>query len=199
MVKRYNQFILENINPEISIENVRESDIPEILEMCVEAFNFHTPNDVKETITHLTNFKISKKAIINNKIVGCYLFNREPIDKYLQSNNNVISNKKYSLLEDTKKYKYLKGIRGIALVVLPEYKNKGIGKKLREIPLKMGYDYVWGCHSGKLENEENWKKFGRRVVARNKDNDSVTIMDLNNKPKKLNLLKNKISSIIPNY
>lgn len=41
----------------------------------------------------------------------------------------------------------------------------------------MGYDYIWGQHFKTLYNIDNWKKFGRRVVAETEDI-YVTLMDL---------------------
>ena len=179
MIKRYNQFILENINSESKIENIKETDIPEILEMCAQAFGEveGSQEEVKEYLKGDVNFRISKKSIIDGKIVGCYLFNEESVYDFLKNCD--------CLKEDISKYKKLRGIQGCALVVIPEYKGEGIGRKLREIPLKMGYDYVWGQHLKGLHNIDNWTKFGRRLVADGVINGSdmwVTLMDLKKKP-----------------
>ena len=80
-------------------------------------------------------------------------------------------------LEDLSKYKNLRGIQGVSLGILPEYRNQGIGKQLRDLPKTMGYDYIWGQHFKSLKNVEHWTKFGRRKVA--DDNGIyVTLMDL---------------------
>jgi GNAT superfamily N-acetyltransferase len=116
-------------------------------------------------------WKISKKATINGKIVGCYLLNNTSIYEYLSKN---------SKFED---YKNKRGIQGMGLAVLPEFKGMGIGKKLRKIPYEMEYDYIWGRHLKSLKNIHHWIKFGRRVVFNGKDKDGkeiyITLADLN--------------------
>jgi hypothetical protein len=54
--------------------------------------------------------------------------------------------------------KNLTGLEGVALGVLPKYKNLGIGKKLIEYPKSLGYDYIWGYQYESLKNLKDWLK-----------------------------------------
>ena len=174
MLKKYKEFIIENVNSEVKIENIQDSDIPEVLDVCVEVLkDVDTPENIKEFLGEDVDFSISKKATIDGKIVGCYLFNTDSVYDFLKDCDCV--------KEDMSKYQNLKGIQGCALVVLPEYRNMNIGRKLREVPLKMGFDYIWGQHLKGLHNVDNWIKFGRRLVADGLiggEDMWVTLMDL---------------------
>jgi len=160
------KIIRESIDS-FSIQNIEQEDILKILDICVEAFeHLETADEIKTYLNIVTDWDISKKAVLNNEIIGCYLFNEIP----------VVSFSKYQI-EDLSKYKDKKGLQGVALVIKPEYRGLSYGRQLREIPLKMGYDYVWGQHLKGLDNIDSWMRFGRRVVA---DNGGiiVTLMDL---------------------
>ena len=55
--------------------------------------------------------------------------------------------------------KDLNGVEGIALGVLKEYKNKGVGKKLIEYPKSIpNVDYIWGYQFKSLKNIDDWLK-----------------------------------------
>ena len=174
MIKRYLQFIKES-HENFIIESITENDIDDVLEICAKVFgDVDSAEDVKSYLGEATNWNISKKAVINNKIIGCYLFNEDSIVDFLDGKDCV--------LENLSKYTSKKGIEGLGLALLPEYRNMGIGKEMRNIPLDMDYDYVWGQHLKGLHNIDNWTKFGRRIVA-DGDIDGeemyVTLMDLN--------------------
>ena len=133
------------------------SDIKECLDICNIVFFKHM-STVRSYIQQTADWDLSLKAIYDDKIVGCYILNEDSIT------SEVISNTGF----DLSRYKYLRGLQGIGLAVLPEYRDKGIGKALREYPETMGYDYIWGMHLDSLNNLENWKKI-RDVVYTSKD------------------------------
>lgn len=162
----------------IKISKISDKDISEVLEICAVAFQHVMDQDsVKSFIQSTADWSLSVKAVYQNKIVGCYIFKERSVVPYLKS------------IQEKEKYKNLKGIEGVALAVLPEYRDLGIGKKLREYPLHLGFDYIWGQHLKGLQNIDNWTKFGRRIV-----NDIghlyITLMDLKNNNKSLNETKN---------
>jgi GNAT superfamily N-acetyltransferase len=66
------------------------------------------------------------------------------------------------------KLKEMKGIEGIALGVLPEFKNMGIGKKLMEYSQNIGADYIWGYQFKSLKNIDDWLK-RRKIYWEDKD------------------------------
>ena len=61
----------------------------------------------------------------------------------------------------------LRGLEGVCLFLLPEYKGRGLGRKLRDCPklLKEQFDYIWGQHLASLDNLQNWVDFGNTHVA----------------------------------
>lgn len=132
----------------IGLENTQ--DIDECVEICNTVFKEHS-SGVHSYIRNMAEWDISLKAIIDNKIVGCYILNKDP---YLFKSNTGL---------DTSHYKDLRGLHGVGLAVLPEYRNLGIGRALRDYTATMGYDYIYGMHLASLNNLDHWKKI-REVV-----------------------------------
>lgn len=154
------------------ISTIQPEDIPEVLDVCTVAFSHvMSPSGVKSYIRGTADWDISVKAVYQGKIVGCYILNRDSVTRQQSCST-----------EDLSRYKGLKGVQGIGLAVLPEYRDLGIGKKLREYPLHKGYDYIWGLHLKGLHNIDNWTRFGRRIIC---DTGSMftTLMDLSNNAK----------------
>lgn len=58
---------------------------------------------------------------------------------------------------------------------MPEYRDIGAGRKLREHAVNMGYDYVWGFQNEKLNNVDKWVSSGRKVLHHFIDNENVTV------------------------
>lgn len=156
------------------ISPTTKQDIPECLEVCAVVFSkVMSYNGVKSYIGGTADWNISAKAEYQGKIVGCYILRKAPI-----------SSQQNCSKEDLTRYKKLKGVEGVGLAVLPEYRDLGIGKKLRAYPLDKGYDYIWGLHMKSLHNIDNWVKFGRRIIC---DTGSMftTLMDLSPKAKQM--------------
>jgi GNAT superfamily N-acetyltransferase len=141
----------------IVIEHIGSQDltvIDECVEICNTVFSKHS-SGVRPYIRNTANWDISLKATHNNIVVGCYILNTDPI--HFTSNTGF----------DLSKYKNLRGLHGVGLAVLPEYRDRGIGRALREYPDKMGYDYIYGMHLESLNNLENWKKVREVVYTSN--------------------------------
>lgn len=111
---------------------------------------------------------LSRILLVDNKIAGFYLLRYSNIEVDVTS-------KKFTLKEDLSKYRGKQGIEGIALGILPKYKNKGYGKVLRSYPRSLGYDYIWGEQLKDLNNLNDWLKI-RRLVAENEES-YVTLQD----------------------
>lgn len=168
--KLIRKLILENFNSNVKISKIEKNDIEECLNICSEVFsNVMSKSGVYNYVKHTADWNISIKASLDDKIIGCYIFNEESVTNFENCQK-----------EDLKSYKNLRGIQGVALAVLPEFKGLGIGKKLRDFPLHLGYDYIWGQHLKGLKNIDNWTKFGRRVVA-DCGGLIITLMDLKSK------------------
>jgi GNAT superfamily N-acetyltransferase len=90
-------------------------------------------------------FDSNKSVVVkvNNELAGFYFIGNSQIPP---------GGKEYDELKN------LKGVEGIALGVLPKFKNQGIGKKLIEYPKTLGIDYIWGYQLKSLQNIDNWLK-----------------------------------------
>lgn len=172
MIKTWQQYINENYLPEkCEILGIEENDLNDILEICVEAFSdVDSPEGIRSFLSSEVDLSISKKCVMGGKIIGCYLFNTSPVSEMLDECGCAI--------EDYSKYEGLRPLHGLGLALLPEYRGSGIGKKMRNVPLTMDVDYIWGRHLKGLHNIDQWISFGRRVIGEN-DDEFVTIMDLN--------------------
>ena len=155
-----------------AIEPIQKDDIKEILILCAKVFSsIGSPENIVRSVYNKTDWQISKKAVYNGKIVGCYLFNNQQIyEKFDLNDTNHV-------MEDLYPYTKKRGVQGVALAVLKEFRGADFGRQLRDIPLHMGYDYIWGGHDYRLQNREKWIKYGRRVVAEF-DTSFYTLMDL---------------------
>ena len=171
-IRNFSDYIKESNG--YNITDINDVDKEIVLDMCVEAFgDLESSDEIKEYLNDTVDWTLSKKCVMDGRIVGCYLLNEESVVDFLEGSD--------CATEDLSKYKNLSGIQGIAIVVIPEYKSLGIGREMRALPLKMNYDYYWGQELKGLNNVENWKRFGMRVVADgviHGDDMYVTLMDL---------------------
>ena len=171
MIKKWLQFINESYLPtDCQILPINLEDKEAIFEICIVCFSeVDSPEGIRSFLGSETDWSISKKCVLGDKVIGCYLFNTQPVSEML----DVCGCAK----EDYTKYEGLRGLQGLGLALLPEYRGSGIGKMMRDIPLKMDVDYIWGRHLKGLHNISSWVKFGRRIIGENEE-EYVTIMDL---------------------
>lgn len=161
------------INPRtFSIETIEEKDIDYIIEMSVKLFSEAAKYDYSGLFFYcMTDFTISKKAVLDGKIIGCYLLNDESFHLY-QMNR----------LENLDRYNTRRGLQGVALGILKEYRGRSYGRQLRDSALSLSeYDYIWGFQCKSLDNLGYWLNFGRRLVGET-EGAYVTLMDLKDKP-----------------
>lgn len=147
---------------EIIITPIEKSEIDECCDICSDAFEIVMPkHSIPTYLKSIANWRLSVKAKYEDKIVGCYILNETsfPIRK-----GGII--KRYS------------PIQGIGLAVDLKHRGLGIGKKLRQYPLTLNYDYIWGAHSKLLNNINEWLKFGRKVIYED-ITQFITIMPIN--------------------
>lgn len=159
---------------EISIETIEENDIDKIIEFSVKLFSEATGNYFPGLFFYdMTDFSISKKAVLNGKIIGVYLLN----------DVSVLSNGMHRC-ENLDSYFNLSAIQGVALGIQKEFRGLNYGRKLRDSILSLDeYDYIWGFQGKCLNNLENWLAYGRRLVGETNDS-YVTLMDLGGPDKK---------------
>lgn len=133
-----------------------------------KSFQGHMSKKYLITYVFLTSNLNKSYVALNeyNQVIGVMMLGDNQVTDFFEKNS-----------PQYEKYSKLKGIEGVALCVDPEYRNLGIGDKLRKIPTTLGYDYVWGQQLKSLKNINQWLKFGRRIVYEDKTM-YVTLMDL---------------------
>lgn len=160
-------------SPTPKLSRINPEDIEECLEVCGKALSHVMAHDsVKSFVGKVADWGISVKAEYDGRIVGCYVLNTKPV-----------TSQNHCAKENLDGYRGLNGVQGVALAVLPEYRDLGIGKLLRQYPIRKGYDYIWGLHMKGLHNIDNWVKFGRRIVCET-GGMFTTLMDISERAKK---------------
>jgi hypothetical protein len=166
---------IPNPNPNsllpFTIQPIPETEYDSISKMCVNLFSEAVNCTYLEGFFYfMADFTISRKAVLNGKTIGCYLLNEESITSY-----------EFNSLENLDSYRDKKGLQGVALGILKEYRGHSYGRQLRDSALSLtGYDYIWGFNAGILNNLPNWQQYGRRLVGEN-ESSYVTLMDLSMK------------------
>jgi len=89
------------------------------------------------------NLRLSVVADVNGDVAGFYFLNDEDIPE---------GGELYDEFED------LKGLEGVALGVIPDYLQLGVGKKLIEYSRSQSVDYIWGYQFKSLKNIDDWLK-----------------------------------------
>jgi hypothetical protein len=141
-----------------TIERIEEQDKEQILQMCVDIFHGKTPFSDEMIISYTdaaTDWALSKKMAIGDKLIGFYLLAEGSI-------YDIISQCKCQ--DDVEKFAGKRGIEGIILGIIPEYRGGGLGDRLKNLPKSLGYDYVFGQQFKSLNNLEPWLK-RRELVA----------------------------------
>jgi len=159
------------------VRGISSREFPVVRNLMKKTFGSMASSEVIEEELNLVNWRISIKLVVNGNIVGMYLFSDSVDDVYSYVEEDS-SGENYEPLEDLSPYKNKKGVKGVALLLLPEYRNTGLGKQLIEYPMKYlnGYDYIWGEHLFALGNLGDWTK-RRRLVAKS-DQYYLTLRDL---------------------
>lgn len=145
------------------IEPINREDTSTIFKMVANTFSAHASVElVRQELTQNVDLDISKKLVLGDKIIGAYLLGERDLFHFLQTNSAYC--KVLLPPEDVKWLRGKRGVQGVALVVLPEYKGRGYGKQLIDLPSQLGYDYIWGEQLKSLGNLHHWLK-RRQLVA----------------------------------
>jgi 8-oxo-dGTP pyrophosphatase MutT (NUDIX family)/GNAT superfamily N-acetyltransferase len=153
---------------EPKIEKLTAKDLPAVMEagqVCFPKFEFE---GIARESMH-GDFSQSYVVKDGDKVIGAYLLAPNQLPEVFPG-------------KETKAYKGRKGIEGVALFLLPEYRGAGVGRKLRGMPMTSNYDYIWGQHFEDLSNLQNWVNFGRTHLFTYKDMGGgsvhITVMDI---------------------
>jgi hypothetical protein len=154
-------------NANIVIRQITKDDLKQIIPRLGEVFNkTGLPSQQIWSMMQHSDFNKSIVATVDDNVAGFYFFSNDQIP-YIEKDT-------YYELEK------LNGIEGVALGVLKEYKNLGIGKKLIEYPKSMpNVDYIWGYQLKSLQNIDDWLK-RRNIYA--EGNGMYITYQLFNKP-----------------
>lgn len=173
-----------------------QTDLPEALDLCFRILNinqrFGTEKRFKKSVLNQFELTYSVKLMDGSKMIGLYLLNEKiSIHQFLRLSpkqlqsirtnpHSLPKNKKESLLhlaQTLMRYSGV-GIQGIAVILLSQYRNKGLGRRLIEYPytLSKQYNYIWGGHEFDLHNLFHWLK--RRELLLEHNNTYYTIGSL---------------------
>jgi GNAT superfamily N-acetyltransferase len=152
---RYREIIAEA--EAVVIKGIERSNIPDIIKHVIQAFHGKGMSDLelKSFVMATTDWHLSKKLVANDHLVGFYLFREGSVIDLVGSCDTK---------EDLSPYAKKRGIEGIGLVVLPQFRGQGFGDRLKNLPSTMGYDYIFGMQLKSLNNLPQWLK-RRRLVA----------------------------------
>ena len=107
--------------------------------MVAEQFkDLMSKEETYEYLEEAVNWELSVKLSLNDKVIGCYLLTEHDLEY--------------------EEFVGKKGIEGVALVILEEYRSFGYGKMMIAYTENLPYDYIWGEHLKGIGNLEQWKK-----------------------------------------
>jgi hypothetical protein len=146
--------------PEVSV--IESEDVPKIVDILHSSFG-HI--DSKETIAskllpRMLN-GISIKLTVNGEIVGCYILATKSVNAFISDikSNNLKDFKSGNTQLYLKEEMSDRGLQGIALSIMPEWRSYGYGNLLKNwYSGDPRFDYIWGVQDKNLGNIEDWKK-----------------------------------------
>ena len=150
------------------VSKITKKDMPEILAMTMAEFGKYVDKEEVIEVVESADLDISRKIEVNGKIVGCYLLRQASVMEFA-------ADSKIDLMP----YENMRGVEGLALIVLPAFRGTGLGNILKNVPKSLGYDYVWGLQLKSLNNLDYWLK--RRIFVADIDDCWVT-MEVFNEP-----------------
>lgn len=166
-LKRFESFVNDS---KYHISKITKEDLPEVIDLVYEVFKDIVPEtreEIESEITTNLNYNLFFKITNNeNKIVGTYQVDEIDLVEFITKikndpNSGLVMELPFSEIE---KWKGQKGLIGIQLSVLKEFRDEGAGKKLITYISTLGYPYIVGQHYETLGNIEHWKK-RRKVVG----------------------------------
>lgn len=170
--------IRESASKGFRIEKATHEEFNDLIGVCDKSlapggFEFRPGQRIDKVCSEDPNRRISTlydpnntyKATVDGKTVGFYfLSDKQPLEQFVEFFLHRIGNKDF----DERKYNELKekrGVQGVAVAVLPEYKGMGIGRALIELPSTLGYDYIWGAQTKMISDIGEWTKRRKVLVS----------------------------------
>ena len=157
--------LFENFHTEIS--EITPEDNDAVIDVLHEVFGSLDSREViKSRIQKRLNNGLSVKIVYDGKIVGCYLLAEKSVNEFISDieQDKVSDFRRNDTSVDLQANPGDRGLQGIALAVMPEYRDLELGKKMKNYVRGLGYDYIWGVQDKKLMNINFWKR-SREVFA----------------------------------
>jgi|LakMenEpi03Aug12_release.lakeMendotaPanAssembly.Ray.scaffolds.fasta_scaffold158510_2 hypothetical protein len=159
--------LLNETNQEPVIVPIEKSEINTIVSLCDETVtmpSFTKVCSANSDWKNRTDWSKSVKMILNNEVIGFYVFSFSSIDDFIEKLKNYSLDVKVN--QDVyEKIKNKKGIEGVSVGIKKEYRGLGYGKKLLEHPKNLGVDYIWGVQTKGISDIDAWTK--RREILAN--------------------------------
>jgi GNAT superfamily N-acetyltransferase len=134
---------------------------------------------------------LSKVAEVDGKFAGFYLLRKGSVMEVLSDDPEFAG---ITVYEDLDPYRGKRGVEGVALAVLPEFRGSGVGRALMDAPKSMGFDYIYGYQFKSLGNLQNW--LGRRRLVAETTTFYCTLQDLHHGESELLTYVGKATQLI---
>lgn len=165
----------------IEIKKANNQDIKIILKICdktikVPGVEKACSDNPVDRIVGVGDLEKSIKLTLNGKVIGYYVFSdkQSVFDFIKEANSKHLVNFQIENEKLKEKIKDKRGVEGVSIGLLKEYRGKGYGKILLDYPKKMGYDYIWGVQTEVFSNIGLWKK-RREVLATGNNGLYITV------------------------
>ena len=142
------------LSQSVNIGSIDGSDLEQIDQLILAGFPQYASWAVQYSHA-ASDWSLSKKATIDDQIVGCYLIGRRTI---LEG----VRDEKMTPTENLQPYQNKHGVEGVALITSPQFRSQGIASSLKGSI--GGVDYIWGLQLKGLNNLQYWLT-RRRLVA----------------------------------
>jgi hypothetical protein len=163
-----------------TINKILPSDLPAVYKTFEQCFPNYAPTNesLLKFLTETVNWDISFTADQNGQIVGFYLLGERKLSDAIAAENAVPH-------EDLSKYDLMRGIEGVALGVIPEFRKTGLTEKLKQqVKTIPDVDFIYGMQYKSLGNLHYWLR-SRRLIAESFTAEPVyfTLEDVSQKAK----------------
>jgi len=145
----------------LSLQKIHPTDRDAIIQHTITEFHGNGISDaeIDYFTANFTDWDLSLKLMQDDQLVGFYLLHEGSITDLLSRYDH------YKPLEDLSPYHAKRGVEGIILLVLPEQRGHGYGNLLKDLPRRLGYQFVFGEHFKSTPDVlQHWLK-RRRLIA----------------------------------
>lgn len=173
-LKKLKQLIQEEVTNALAphLKKVDPGEIDAILSVGDKAFGTYQGFENVVSQNPMANYKEeadwqkSVKMVLGDKIIGYYLLTDKESIKDLLNKVKKMGFKVQINNEHLLRYaEENKGVQGLSMGILPEFKGKGYAKLLFDYPKSIGYKFVWGIQTKGMSNLDLWMKRREVVVT----------------------------------